>query len=279
MNSKPISYLQTDPKWRNVKYAEAGESSTIGGSGCGPTAMAMVLATWADRSVTPLTECRWAQKHGYKAKGGGTYHAYFAAAAARYGLISRQINSASIYGNSTTMYHDVARAAINQGDLVIACMGPGVWTKSGHFVLVWAIQGNVVYINDPASTRPERIRGNYAVFRRQVKYYHVITRPAGTPPAEKEDTMTEAEVRRVVSQEIQSAIPQIVLQVIEHLPRPVVYNSVDEVPDWGRTAVEKRIERGVIQGTGKGLGLSQDLLRVWVVQDREAEIAESYGMD
>ena len=74
MNKQPISYLQTDAQWKNVAYAVKGESATIGGSGCGPTSMAMVLATWADSRVTPLSECAWAQAHGYKAPGHGTYY-------------------------------------------------------------------------------------------------------------------------------------------------------------------------------------------------------------
>ena len=276
MNPQPVSYLQTDTRWRYQPYAVQGESSTIGGSGCGPTAMAMVLATWADKNVTPLTECRWAQNHGYKSKGGGTFHSYFAAAAARYGLVSRQLNGESIYNNAVSMYHDIAMKAIGRGDLVIACMGPGTWTRGGHFVLIWKIDRNVIYINDPASTRPERTRGNYTIFKRQVKYYHVITRPSNIP--KEVDDMTEAEVKKIVNGAIQDAIPQIVLQVIDHLPKPVVYNSLDEIPDWGKKAVEKRISNKTLQGTGSGLGISGDLLRVWVIQDREQEMLE-YGMD
>ena len=64
---QPVSYLQTDPRWQALDYSAAGERTTIGASGCGPTAMAMVLATWADPSVTPATECAWALAHGYKA--------------------------------------------------------------------------------------------------------------------------------------------------------------------------------------------------------------------
>ena len=276
MNIQPVSYLQTDPKWRYTKYANKGETSTIGGAGCGPTAMSMVLATWADRNVTPLTECRWAQAHGYKATGGGTFHSYFAAAADRYGLVSRQLNGASIYGNSVSTYHGIAKAAINRGDLVIACMGPGTWTSGGHFVLVWDIQGNVIYINDPASTKSARIRGNYEVFKKQVKYYHVVSRPKNIP--KEDDGMTEAQVRKIVNQAIQEAIPQIILQVTDHLPKPVVYNSLDEIPDWGKEAVENRISNGTLQGTGKGLGISHDLLRVWVIQDREEKMRDM-GMD
>lgn len=280
MNSKPVSYLQTDPAWKNQPYAAAGESTTIGGSGCGPTSMAMVLATWCDKNVTPLTECRWAAAHGYKAKGQGTYYSYFVPAARRYGLTCRQLNGASIYGNAASPHHATAKAALDRGDLVIACMGPGTWTTGGHYVLVYMIAGNVICINDPASTKPARTMGNYAVFRRQVKYYWVIT-----APQKKEETMSNLEIEALIESTVQArleqAIPKIVLQVLARLPKDIVYDRMEDVPAWGKAAVERRIESGVLQGTGSGLGISQELLRVWVIQDREEEIrkAQSYGMD
>ena len=179
MNSQPISYLQTDSRWKNKLYAVKGEKSTIGGSGCGPTAMSMVLATWADKSVTPETECAWALRNGYKCLNSGTYYSYFVPAAKRYGLKCTMLNGASIYGNGNSPYHEQARKAVQRGDLVIACMGKGNWTSSGHYILLWDIRdGNVTaYINDPASTKAARIRGDYALFKRQVKYYWVITNP------------------------------------------------------------------------------------------------------
>lgn len=154
MNQQPVSYLQTDPRWSAKDYSARGEKTTIGASGCGPTAMAMVLATWADPQVTPATECAWALAHGYKAPRQGTYYGYFPPAAARYGLTCRQMNWSSLYGNPNSSLHAQAKGEIAKGNLVIACMGPGLWTSSGHFVLVWEIQGNTVYLNDPASTKP-----------------------------------------------------------------------------------------------------------------------------
>ena len=71
MNQRPVSYLQTDPRWSAKDYSARGGKTTIGASGCGPTAMAMVLATWADPQVTPATECAWALAHGYKAPARG----------------------------------------------------------------------------------------------------------------------------------------------------------------------------------------------------------------
>lgn len=72
-------------------------------------------------------------------------------------------------------------------------MGPGLWTSSGHFVLVWEIRGNTVYLNDPASTKTARTRGDYTLFRRQVKYYFVIERPAKLPETSEEDETMDIE--------------------------------------------------------------------------------------
>ena len=252
MEKQPVSYLQTDPRWAAKSYSAPGEKPTIGASGCGPTAMAMVLATWADPNVTPKTECAWALAHGYKAPRQGTYYGYFVPAAARYGLNARQLSWTNIYGNSKSSLHEEARKAVEAGHLVIACMGKGLWTSSGHYVLVWNIQGNIVYINDPASTRAVRTQGDYSLFMQQVKYYWVIERPENM---KEEPDMTEKEVRELLE---------------EYLPKtePTKYDTIQEVPEWGKATVQKLMDKSVLQGEGDGLGLTYDLLRVLVINDR-----------
>lgn len=204
MNDKPVSYLQTDPRWGNVSYSAKGESTTIGRAGCGPTAMAMVLATWADASVNPKTEAMWALAHGYKAPNQGTYYGYFPPAAKRYNLTCYQLNAASIYGNANSSHHTTVKNALSNGDLVIACMGKGLWTSSGHYVVVYGIEGNMVYINDPASTKMARTHGNYAVFRQQVKYYWIIKKPSWIKPKEEDFGMTKEEAREFIKAEVAS---------------------------------------------------------------------------
>lgn len=184
MATQPVIYYQTDPRWKNIRYATNGESSTIGGSGCGPTSAAMVLATWADKKVTPQTECAWAQKNGYKAYHSGTYYSYFVPAFKRYGLKCTWLSTTNIYGNSTSPLHAQAKQAVDNGNLVIACMGKGNWTSSGHYIVVWKISGNTIYINDPASTKLARTQGDYSLFKKQVKYYWVIQNPGTTPKTE-----------------------------------------------------------------------------------------------
>lgn len=330
VNKQPVVYYQTDARWKDIPYATKGEGSTIGGSGCGPTSMAMVLATWCDPKVTPQTECAWAQKNGYKAYKQGTYYSYFVPAAKRYNLTCYQINSTNIYGNANSTAHTTAKNAVDNGDLVIACMGKGLWTKSGHYVLVYGIEGNMVYINDPASTKIARTHGNYLVFKQQVKYYWVIKRPASKPldneitytdvdyavkvtdreglncrtgpgtdymvtkvyPYENEVRISQTSsngwaktdkgwinltnterVKDLTKKETEELVNNILLknnkalaeQIIAEV-RPRVYDSEDDIPAWYLAAFEKI--KPILEGTGSGLGLSEDLLRIATILDR-----------
>ena len=51
--------------------------------------------------------------------------------------------------------------------------------------------------------------------------------------------------------------------------KPVLYATVEEVPEWGRAAVAKLQERGWLQGVAEGdLGLTEELVRTLTVLDR-----------
>ncbi|GHU50483.1 hypothetical protein FACS1894127_5740 [Clostridia bacterium] len=179
---KPVSYLQTDPKWKNAPYAAPGENATIGGSGCGPTSAAMVIATWASRVVTPVEACKWSLDHGFKAKGQGTYYSYFAPQGAAFGLEFVQVNYSDLrYMNADTakIYHTKAMSAIRDEAMVIACMGKGLWTSSGHFILWYGYDQGSVYINDPNSTESTRLTAPLDLFQHEVKYYFVCKKPPG----------------------------------------------------------------------------------------------------
>lgn len=174
---KPILYMQIDSKWKNVDYSAKGEKTNIGESGCGPTCMAMVIATLKDKSVTPIETAKWSLEHGYKAVNQGTYYSYFAPQGRLYGIDVRQLNGVNLYKKSnvvTKKYHDEALAEIKKGNFVIACMGRGRWTRSGHFVLWYGIEGGNVLINDPYNRHPNCLRADLPTFQNEVKYYFVI---------------------------------------------------------------------------------------------------------
>jgi N-acetylmuramoyl-L-alanine amidase len=47
-----------------------------------------------------------------------------------------------------------------------------------------------------------------------------------------------------------------------------VYNTVEEVPQWAKTTVKKMVDKGYLQGSGKGLNLTEDMIRLLVILDR-----------
>lgn len=50
--------------------------------------------------------------------------------------------------------------------------------------------------------------------------------------------------------------------------KEVRYNKVSEIPSWGKETVNKLIEKGVLKGDGNNLNISEDMLRILVINDR-----------
>ena len=46
------------------------------------------------------------------------------------------------------------------------------------------------------------------------------------------------------------------------------YQTIEEIPEWGQPTIRKMVELGLLQGTGTGLDLSLDMIRVYVTNDR-----------
>ena len=194
--SVPVDYLQTDAKWKNISYAAKGETSTIGSAGCGPSCAAMVIAALADPSVTPATTAAWSLAHGYKALHQGTYYSYFAPQMAAYGIDCKQLNGATVYhgAGSAKTINAKALEAVKNGNWIIACMGKGDWTSSGHFVLWYGVDGSNALIMDPNSTKISRRKAAIATFQYQAKFYWEIEVPTVTG----ENNMTEERVLELI---------------------------------------------------------------------------------
>lgn len=168
---KPVSYLQTDKRWKNTSYSVKGEKTTIGRAGCGPTCGAMVVATLKDQTITPVEACDFSIKNNYKQKGGGTYANFFPAYLKKYGL------SCQILWSSAEAQDEKVRTALKSGNWVIACMGKGLWTSGGHYILAYGTDGTNVFINDPASTKTSRTCAKLSQFLKESKYYIVVDVP------------------------------------------------------------------------------------------------------
>lgn len=185
---QPIYYMQTDSRWKNHNYSAPGENKTIGSSGCGVACSAMVIATLKNKNITPVETAEWSMAHGYKALNQGTYYTYFIPQFKEYGIECKRLNTSNLYGKSSSTYHAEALNALKNGNWVIACMGKGNWTSSGHFILVYGYEDGYVYINDPASKASNRIKNTWDLFASQIKYLWTVTVPDSL---KKKETTTE----------------------------------------------------------------------------------------
>ena len=247
MNTKPVSYLQTDSRWGSWPYSNKDEKTNIARSGCGPTAMAMVIATWKDPSVTPVTTCQWALNKGYKATGNGTYHSYFVPQAAAYGITCERVNTTSLqymYDSQAAAYHQKAWDAVNEGHIVICLMGPGNWTSGGHYIVWYSNDdsGNV-YINDPASTKSTRLKNTFTLLKSQVRYYWICKVP------EEVINMLNSEVQAYIKQEVQSAVSSINSKIDSLIPNYIASLNGSTPSSWAKDAWYSAIKEGVVDGS------------------------------
>lgn len=231
MNKKPVSYLQTDKRWKNKPYRVPGESSTIGSAGCGPTAAAMLIETITGQTYTPVDACAWSVAHGYKALGHGTAYAYFEPQFATFNISCKMLNWQKSYGKPDHPNHDKVAAMLKEGYYAIALMGPGLWTSGGHFVVLWW-QDDKVRINDPASTKAARLEGDIKTFRSQVNYYWMVDAREfnkGTKPNDnkEDDDMTGEEIYHALN----------------------AYLATQPLPKWAKEEYQKAIDMGITDGT------------------------------
>ena len=174
---KPVDYKQNDSKWGGLSYAVDGERSTVKSAGCGPTSLADVLASIVSPYIDPVTLASWARYHNYKIKNCGTSYSFFVPCAKAFGVTVRRLNTANVYGLTWSGTHAQALAELQKGNWLIACMGKGNWTSSGHYIVVYGYDNGYVYINDPASTAAKRAKNTWELFKSQVKYYWSVEVP------------------------------------------------------------------------------------------------------
>jgi len=122
--STPVVYYnQSDSRWGSIMY---GRTGTIATSACGPTALAMVVASLKDRSVTPVEVAKWAVDNGYRCEGNGSYRTLIPEGGRHYGLTVEAIGRDA----------EKLVEALKDGKLVIAIMAAGRFTKNGHFIVL-----------------------------------------------------------------------------------------------------------------------------------------------
>ena len=128
--------------YKQGDYGNAYAGETIAAAGCGPTAAAMVLTYLTGDEVNPPTTAAYSTQHGFAVDHAGTTESLFPSIGKAYGLnVQKESQTASNIVNS-----------LKEGNVIIAHMGPGEFTKGGHYIVLRGLneQGQVL-VADPAN--------------------------------------------------------------------------------------------------------------------------------
>ena len=135
-----VYYNQGESPWADCAYGP----NNIGGYGCGPTSMAMLISSLCSIPLTPEEAARHAYETGHCAPGNGSYLSIVEGMAADYGLEVEPFS-----GEITPRELSLQLAT---GHIYIALMGPGHFTTRGHFIVLrgLTLEGKVL-VADPNS--------------------------------------------------------------------------------------------------------------------------------
>ena len=132
--------MQWDARWGYRSYNE----NLMGLSGCGPTCMSMAaIQLTGNRTLNPWEMAKFAEEHGFNVIGDGTSWSFFTEGARLLGL-----DSVAITPEAQRIFDN-----LEVGNPIVAVMGPGDFTTTGHYILLAGIEDGQIRVNDPNSVR------------------------------------------------------------------------------------------------------------------------------
>lgn len=130
--------LQWDERWGYAPYG----TSNVAVSGCGPTCMSMVIAgLTGDAAITPAKLAAYGTENGYLDEENNTYWEFMRKAGLNWGVKCRE----------SAMDEAQITAQLEAGHPVIISVGPGDFTKYGHFIVLVDCVDGKIKVNDPFS--------------------------------------------------------------------------------------------------------------------------------
>lgn len=138
-------------KQRNYRAYSYGSCGTISSAGCGPTSTAMVMKFYG-KNVTPVDVARLFENAGVRKCNGSCsppkcpccsnqWHAF---------TDSRTVGAMGLKGERVSTKNEVL-ALLRQNKPIVVSVGPSIFTKGGHFIVLTGITPNGdILINDPA---------------------------------------------------------------------------------------------------------------------------------
>ncbi|MBQ8632803.1 MAG: C39 family peptidase [Lachnospiraceae bacterium] len=157
-------FMQWDERWGYTIYG----SNVMGLTGCGPTCLSMVLVHLLQDAVyTPRYVADFAEENKYYTKGSGS----------KWTLISEGGETLGLDVTELPLDENRMKKELGKGNPVICIMGPGDFTKAGHFIVLRGVEDGKFIVNDPNSVENSERLWSYDEISGQIKNLWACKRP------------------------------------------------------------------------------------------------------
>lgn len=138
-------FIQWDERWGYEKYG----SEFLAINGCGPTALSMiVVGLTGNKEMNPKAVADFSLNNGYLVDGIGSTWTLMSEGASQLGVESR----------SLPLNRDIILNTLEAGQPIIATMGPGTFTETGHFLVLTGVDrdGKIIVNDSDSKERSEK---------------------------------------------------------------------------------------------------------------------------
>ena len=258
---KKISYtvkFQTESQYKSIQYG----GNSIYNSACGPASLCNALKALHIADISIPVMCKLAVSCGARVSGGTVMTTLLRAAASKYHFRYR-----------TTSKNAELLAHLKAGGAAILHAGSAykLFSNSGHFVAAVAASGQTITILDSYW-----YSGKYTASSIRRNYVSVVSKGVIKTSLTQcgKATIDRSPSYYLISREIVTEKPSVDLIPTSEEQEMKYYKTLEDIPVYYRTSVEKLVRKKAISGTDTGLNLSEDLCRAFTILDRAGLIPD-----
>ena len=154
-------FMQWDKRWGYINYG----NDVAGITACGPVCLSMcAYYLTGDESYSPDKMIKFALDEGYCVDGNGTSWELFSKGAVDLGFDVTEIG----------LDKDRVINNLEVGNPIVAIMGEGDFTTSGHFIVFSGTENGLIKVNDPNSYQRSELLWEFNDIKDQIRNLWVI---------------------------------------------------------------------------------------------------------
>lgn len=156
-------FIQWDKRWGYKKYG----NDAAGLTACGPTALSMVaFHLTGNKDLTPDKIMDFAVKNGYCIDGVGS----------SWELISKGSKKLGLNAKELPLVEKTIIKNLEKGNPVICVVGPGHFTKRGHFIVMYGYKDGKIMVKDPNSYKNSEKLYEFSEIKDEIKNLWAISK-------------------------------------------------------------------------------------------------------